>query len=124
MSAQRPLVLVVDDDDDLRDVVASFMALIDVDTAQAEHGAAALEITKAQRPDVILLDMKMPIMDGWAFCRALDESGLARPPIVVITAAPDPSARAAEVGAQAWLGKPFECDELIAVVKRFLDGAR
>jgi CheY-like chemotaxis protein len=120
----KPLVLVVDDDDDLRDVVASFMDLIDVDTAQAENGRTALEVTRERHPDVILLDMKMPVMDGWAFCRALDASGLRRPPIVVMTAAPDPSVRAAEVGAQAWIGKPFECDELLAVVRRFLPEAR
>jgi DNA-binding response OmpR family regulator len=62
--------------------------------------------------------MKMPVMNGWEFCRAL-EGRDARPPIVVLTAAPDPAARAAEACADGWLGKPFEYEELEATVRRF-----
>jgi len=69
-------------------------------------------------PDLILLDMKMPVMNGWEFCRAL-EGRDARPPIVVLTAAPDPACRAAEVHADGWLGKPFEYADLEAIVRRF-----
>ena len=69
-------------------------------------------------PDLILLDMKMPVMNGWEFCRAL-ECRDARPPIVVLTAAPDPAARAAEAHADGWLGKPFDYAELEATVRRF-----
>ena len=64
------------------------------------------------------MDLEMPVMDGWEFCRAL-EARARRPPIVVLTAAPDPAARADEVHAEGWLGKPFEYADLEAIVSRF-----
>lgn len=117
---QRPLVLIVDDDDDLRMLLASLVSLLDIDTETAENGVTALEAVARRRPDVILLDMKMPVMDGWQFVEALSQRQPDPPPVVVITAAPDPAERAAEVGAQAWLGKPFDTDEVLAKVRRFL----
>jgi CheY-like chemotaxis protein len=120
MRAERPLVLIVDDDDDLRELVRALVGLLEVDTATAEHGVAALTAIEQRRPDLMVLDMKMPVMDGWELCRELDRRGDGRPPSLVMTAAPDPSERAAEVGAQAYLGKPFETDELLGHVRRLL----
>jgi CheY-like chemotaxis protein len=65
----------------------------------------------------VLLDMRMPVMDGWAFARALRDRYGRRIPLVVMTAAEDSLLRAAEVGANADLGKPFELSRLYEVVE-------
>jgi len=67
---------------------------------------------------VILLDMRMPVMDGWAVARALHAQGI-KVPIVVMTAAESAKRWADEVGAEGFLAKPFGLDELLAVVERF-----
>ena len=111
-------ILVVDDDPDLREFLRLMLTSMGFEVTSAANGREALDVMDGHDPDLILLDMKMPIMNGWEFCRAL-EGRDARPPIVVLTAAPDPAARAAEVCADGWLGKPFEYEELEATVRRF-----
>ena len=111
-------ILVVDDDADLRDFLQLMVTSMGFEVTCAANGQEALNAMEGHDPDLILLDMKMPVMDGWQFCRAL-EARDARPPIVVLTAAPDPAARAAEVCAEGWLGKPFEYADLEAIVRRF-----
>lgn len=113
-------VLVVDDDDDIRDVLE--MALVEQGylVSQAPNGRAALEVVAQGMPSLILLDMKMPVMNGWEFAAELGRTYPRRAPIVVISAAEDARRRAAEIGAQAWIGKPFELNELLALVKRTL----
>jgi CheY-like chemotaxis protein len=123
-TAARRCVLVADDDPDIRLVVREILEDEGCIVAEAPDGAVALEVAKREQPALILLDMKMPVMDGWAFAAAYQELPLPRAPVVVVTAARDAAARAAEVGADAHLGKPFEIDELLRVVGRFADCAR
>ena len=111
-------ILVVDDDPDLREFLRLMLTSMGFEVTSAANGREALDDMDGHDPDLILLDMKMPVMDGWEFCRAL-EGRNARPPIVVLTAAPDPAGRAAEVHAEGWLGKPFEYVDLEATVRRF-----
>ena len=111
-------ILVVDDDSDLREFLQLMLTSMGFDVTTAANGQEALDVMEVRDPDLILLDMKMPVMNGWEFCRAL-EGRDSRPPIVVLTAAPDPAGRAAEVRAEGWLGKPFEYADLEAVVRRF-----
>jgi len=111
-------ILVVDDDADLREFLRVMLTSIGFEVISAANGQEALDVMEGHEPDLILLDMKMPVMDGWEFSRALEDRG-AHPPVVVLTAAPDPAARAAEVHADGWLGKPFEYEELEATVRKF-----
>ena len=111
-------ILVVDDDPDLREFLRLMLTSMGFEVTSAANGREALDVMDGHDPDLILLDMKMPVMNGWEFCRALERRD-ARPPIVVLTAAPDRAARAAEARADGWLGKPFEYDELEATVRRF-----
>jgi urea transport system substrate-binding protein len=111
-------ILIVDDDPDLREFLRLMLTSMGFEVTSAANGREALAAMDGRDPDLILLDMKMPVMNGWEFCRAL-EGRNARPPIVVLTAAPDPAARAAEACADGWLGKPFEYEELEATVRRF-----
>jgi urea transport system substrate-binding protein len=111
-------ILVVDDDPDLREFLRLTLTSMGFEVTSAANGREALDVLEGYDPDLILLDMKMPVMDGWEFCRTL-EGRDARPPIVVLTAAPDPACRAAEAHADGWLGKPFEYEELEMAVRRF-----
>jgi CheY-like chemotaxis protein len=112
-------VLVVDDDPDILEFVS--MALEDegYNVVSAPHGAAALERLEAAPPDVILLDMRMPVMDGWEFARAYRQRPGPHAPIIVLTAAHDAAERASQIQAEAFLGKPFEIDDLLNSVERF-----
>jgi CheY-like chemotaxis protein len=111
-------ILVVDDDPDLREFLRLMLTSMGFEVTSAANGQEALDDMEGHDPDLILLDMKMPVMNGWEFCRAL-EGRDSRPPIVVLTAAPDPAGRAAEVHAAGWLGKPFEYADLEAIVRKF-----
>ena len=77
-----------------------------------------------RRPNVILLDLMMPVMDGWEFARRLQEHvPPLNIPIVVLSAARLPNERLTVLGAQAVLAKPFDVDELLDQVARVLGGA-
>ena len=111
-------VLVVDDFPLVREGLAAALNSdpgIEV-VGQASNGVEALERAKELRPDVILLDMRMPILDGWGFAAELRRRGH-RTPIVVMTAARDAAHWAAEIAASAFVSKPFGYDDLIAAVE-------
>jgi CheY-like chemotaxis protein len=112
-------VLVVDDDESIRDLVAMALSSEGHHVMTAPHGAAALEAIAASPPDVILLDMKMPVMDGWELARRYREMPGPHAPIVVVTAAADAAGRAAEVAADGHLPKPFDLEDLFRVVDRY-----
>jgi CheY-like chemotaxis protein len=65
---------------------------------------------------VILLDMKMPVMDGWAFAAQYEQQLAARVPVIALTAAQDAGRRAAEIGAVDYLAKPFDLEVLLNVI--------
>ena len=114
-------ILVIEDDEDLRAVVVHGLATSDRTLLEAEDGLAALELIAAQGlPDLILLDMNMPGMNGWEFAAELRARGLWRVPVVVITAAHDAARSAQEIGAADYLGKPFELRALRTVVEKLL----
>ena len=116
-----PPVLIVEDDSALRELLAMILEGEGLAVETASNGREALEMLTAHPPSVILLDMRMPVMDGWQFCREMDRRGGRRPPIVVVTAASDPATRAKEVHADAWLAKPFDRDVLLTVIHRMID---
>jgi CheY-like chemotaxis protein len=117
----RP-VLVVDDDAAIRRVVAAALADEGYAVVQAADGDAALAAVRAAPPCLILLDMRMPGMDGWEFARRyralLPPPPGPSAPLVCVTAAVDAAAWGAQVGAAATVGKPFDLDDLLAVVAR------
>jgi DNA-binding response OmpR family regulator len=116
-------ILVVDDDPAIRDVVVDILAMSDYLVKTATNGAEALDQIRADRPAAVLLDLMMPVMDGWEFlrrCRAQDL--YAQIPVVVMSAARDVALAARELGAQAYLTKPFDMDAVVAVVDRLVSG--
>lgn len=114
------LVLAVDDDPSILELVQ--MALEDdgYTVMTAADGAEALELLDKHSLGLILLDMRMSRVNGWEFAEAYRRRPGPHAPIVVITAAADAAARAAEIGAEGYLGKPFGLDELSEVVSRYL----
>ena len=112
-------VLVVDDDESIRELVDMALSSEGHQVLTAPHGRAALEVIAKSPPDVILLDMKMPVMDGWEFMRVYREAPGQHAPIVVVTAAADAAGRAAEVAADGHLPKPFELEDLFRVVDEY-----
>jgi len=115
-------VLVVEDQDDIREFVALVLQNEGYCVATADNGAVALEVVGRKPVGVVLLDMRMPVMDGWAFADAYRRGPGPHAPIVVLTAAQDAAARAAQIKADAYLGKPFELDDLLDVVARYTRG--
>ncbi len=116
----RPLVLVVDDDPDILDAICDILQGEGYRVARARHGLEALDRVTQQRPDLILLDLMMPVMDGLAFAQALRDRKLDEGlPIVVISADGNPQ-KAAAVGAQVYLAKPFDIDALLSAVSRLV----
>lgn len=114
----RP-ILVVDDDPTILAAVSEALDFEGFPVVTATNGAEALAVLDHKpRPALILLDMRMPVLDGWGFMRALQDRGL-RLAVVVMTAAADARRWGHDVGAQAVLAKPFDLDELIAAVQRF-----
>ena len=111
-------VLVVDDDTSILDTVSSILSGEGYDVVSASSGQEALDAVARKLPLLILLDMRMPVMDGWAVARALRGQGISVP-IVVMTAAESAQRWADEVGAEGYLAKPFGLDELLATVERF-----
>ena len=108
-------VLVVDDDPDILDALSEILEVEGYDVQRARNGREALQRLEQGLPDLVLLDLMMPVMDGWEFARSLTPE--ARPPIIVLSADRNVSSKARELGALGWLAKPFELSELLAAVR-------
>jgi CheY-like chemotaxis protein len=116
MTDQRR-VLVIEDDDRVRRVVVLMLDVAGYEVQTAQDGMDALAVLQRWRPDVILLDLMMPVMDGWAFRRAqLGDAHLATIPVVVLSAGYAPGPRATALAAAAVLPKPFRLAALLETV--------
>jgi CheY-like chemotaxis protein len=119
------VVLVVDDDAAFRELVSDLLVVdVGVDVAVATDGADALTQMRGLRPALVLLDLRMPNIDGFEFCRRVQaDPALAGTPVVVITAwgdAEEMRSKASEAGCAGFLAKPFGLEELLSVVSRWL----
>jgi excisionase family DNA binding protein len=116
-----PLVLVVDDDQNLREYLRVNLELAGYSVREAENGARALVAIEDQAPDLVLLDVVMPGVDGWQLLRLLEERHGAIPVIMFSGKLDDAAAaEAAEHGARGFVGKPFDRDELLARARQLV----
>lgn len=121
----RPLrALVVDDDPDIGEMVRLALTDEGYEVVFVQNGAEALDASQNGPFDVILLDMRMPVMDGWQFASAYRDVPGRRARLVVMTAARDAARSGAEISADANLAKPFELDELLYLVQELAAAQR
>ena len=117
-------VLVVDDDDGVRTAVADVLELEGYEVITASNGVEALEQVRTARPDAVVLDLMMPVMDGWTFmehCRR--EEVCAETPVLVMSAYRNLTETAPNLGAKACIAKPFDLDVLLGAVERLVQRA-
>jgi CheY-like chemotaxis protein len=111
-------ILVVDDDDDIRTVLAAILSDEGFLVEEASNGRVALDRLESEReplPDVVLLDLMMPVMDGWAVLHSLrGDARLAGLPVVLLSASPN--IELADAGVRACLLKPVDLSALLRAV--------
>jgi two-component system cell cycle response regulator DivK len=119
------VVLLVEDDEDNRDLVAFVIARskLDVELVVAENGQEAVDKSFAKPPDLILMDMQMPVMDGWHAVPILKADDRTKNiPIIAFTAQakPEDKQRAREMGCIDYYAKPMDPEELLTLVQKYL----
>lgn len=108
-------ILVIDDDPAILATVAAILSDEGYHVLTAANGAEGLRCLEQGRPALILLDMRMPVLDGWGFAQALRTRAI-NLPIIVMTAAQDARRWAQEIGADGYLAKPFDLTDLLDIV--------
>jgi CheY-like chemotaxis protein len=116
------VILVVEDDEVVRTLIQVALEEDGFQVLTAENGQSALALIQQNAPAVIVLDLWMPVMDGWDFARVYRARPDGTAPIVVLTAAIDNELRRHELPVDEVLTKPFEVSELYAVVNRHVKG--
>lgn len=111
-------VLVVEDDPDLLALLEMILADAGYRVSTAAEGRSALARVAEEMPALVFLDMRMPVMNGWEFAREFRSRYGRAAPIVVVTAAENARERAEEIGADGWLAKPFEIDDVLRAAAR------
>jgi CheY-like chemotaxis protein len=117
-------VLVVDDESSMRMVCRFNLLAAGMEVREAANGREALALIREELPDLVLLDVMMPELDGWEVARELQRDPHTRDlPIIFLTARAEPSdrQRAAELGAVGYVAKPFDPIELPATIERILE---
>lgn len=114
-----PTVLVVEDDPHLRDMLRLALELDGYQVKEASDGYRALGQVEHEQPDVVLLDLMLPGLDGLSVVRALGERGLhGQVPVILMSASGLSEQAAARAGAAAFLNKPFDVRRLLAEIER------
>lgn len=119
------VILLAEDDEDNRDLVQFVLmkSKLDVKLVVAENGEEAVKIAKECNPDLILMDMQMPVMDGWTAIPLLKEDEKTREiPVIAFTAQAKPEdwARTRQIGCVGHFTKPMDPEELVALVEKYL----
>jgi two-component system cell cycle response regulator DivK len=124
---ERPVVLIAEDHQELRQLYAQHLTMSGFDVIEAVNGAEALDLTSSRLPDVILMDLSMPIVDGWEATRRLRaDSRTAHIPVVALTSHDGSGElqRATSAGCDWFVPKPCAPDALITEVRRVLSATR
>jgi len=118
-------ILVIDDEKELRLMLKEFLEIENYDVLEAENGRTALEIIEKEKPDLILLDLDMPVMTGKELMKELNERDI-EIPIIVITGhkTMNNAIDAIRSGAYDYLTKPYDIDEMFQIINRCLEDQR
>jgi CheY-like chemotaxis protein len=123
--AEAPLVLLVDDFDDNREMYAEYLVFAGLRVAEAQNGLEALERARTLRPDVVVMDLALPGVDGWEATRRLKEDAATRDiPVIALTghALAGHSRSAFEAGCDIFITKPCLPERLLQEIQRVLHG--
>jgi len=113
---EKPKVLLIDDDQEIRKIIGEVLAISGYETIQAASGQQGLDLAKKTRPDVILLDVMMPGMDGWTVLTKLqNDSTLTDIPVIMLSAVNDAD-MALSLGAATVILKPIDAERLTAEI--------
>jgi len=116
-------ILIVDDEDDLRKMLKLCFQALDYDILEASDGKEGLDKARSEKPDLMILDLMLPKMDGYKICRMLKfDEKFKHIPIIMFTSRGEDEYRATgkEVGADAYVQKPFETDALVGKIRELL----
>lgn len=119
-----PRILIAEDEKDIRELIAFTLRFAGFDVLLATNGMEAVEVAEAERPDLVILDVRMPKMSGYEACRRLKENPqTAALPVVFLSAKGQDSEvqQGLESGAEEYILKPFAPDELIQQVRDILN---
>jgi DNA-binding response OmpR family regulator len=111
------LILVVDNEAAIRDFVAEMLFLEGYAVAVAANGVEALRVTELFHPSLILLDLDMPVLNGFGFVQSLIEREISVP-VILVSAETHLAKHARDVGAVRYIPKPFDLANLLAIVER------
>nr|WP_253895447.1 response regulator [Corallococcus exercitus] len=113
--------MVVDDDPDILEALSEILEAEGFEIRRARNGKEALERLEPDPPDLILLDLMMPVMDGWEFAQRMRQKpDFASIPIIVLSADRNVGSKAKDIGAMGHLAKPFELNDLLSMVRQSL----
>lgn len=118
-----PLILVVEDYDDAREMYVEYLTFTGFRVESATNGLEAIEMTQRLKPDLVLMDLALPKLDGWEATRRLkSDPATARIPVIALTghALAGHAERAREAGCDSFITKPCVPDELVAEISRVL----
>lgn len=121
--AQRTSVLVVDDYDDAREMYSEYLEFLGYEVHTARDGREAIDVARETLPDIILMDLSLPVLSGWEATRQLKEDARTRDiPVMALTGhvLPKHSERAREVGCDAFLAKPALPDTVAEQIRALL----
>jgi CheY-like chemotaxis protein len=121
MNLEEASVLLVDDEPLLREAMTAWLSRLAGRAFCAEHGKEALHILQSHRIDLVVSDVRMPVMDGLALLQAINHSKPGKPPVILVTGYSDLTLREAyDRGAEAMLEKPIDREELVLAMRRAL----
>ena len=119
-------VLLVEDNEDNRTIYSTVLRYLGYQVIEAQDGLQAVALARSERPDLILMDISLPRMDGWEATKVLREDASTRDlPIVALTAhaLADDRERASKAGFTSYLAKPIEPNAVVAEVRRLIGQA-
>lgn len=116
-------ILVVEDTEDNRQIIRDLLTRFDYELIEAADGAEGVALAESRRPDLILMDIQLPVLDGYEATRRIRAlPGLAQVPIIAVTsyALSGDEAKTREAGCNGYVAKPFSPRQLLAKVREFL----
>jgi twitching motility two-component system response regulator PilH len=126
-TTSRRSVLIVDDDEAMSDILSTRLSRQGFGTLVANSGRLALELAQSKMPDCILLDLRLPDIDGFELCQQLvDAEATSEIPVIIVSGLerPDIIRRSRAAGCHYYVRKPYDPNALLALIHQAIDGAR